>query len=86
MSNASDPVAAKVLSIFAEYLCMDASRLRLEARVYEDLGLESLDMIEIEIKIENEFDVVFLDAEFHKSDRIIDAIEYVREYVNNKAA
>ena len=46
-----------VVHCFAEALCLDDDEVRWEARVIDDLGAESLDLLDIAFRLERTFDI-----------------------------
>lgn len=56
----------KVQNLLAEHLEMDASEIT-EATTFEDLGIDSLDTVEIMMEMEDEFNVEIKPAEVGKS-------------------
>ena len=56
-------VAEKILQIVKNQVGENAAEVKPESRLLEDLGLDSLDSVEIAIEIEDEFEIVIDDAE-----------------------
>lgn len=56
----------KVKELLAEHLEMDASEIT-EETTFEDLGVDSLDTVEIMMEMEDEFDIEIKPAEVGKS-------------------
>ena len=56
----------KVKELLAEHLEMDANEIT-EATTFEDLGIDSLDTVEIMMEMEDEFDIEIKPAEVGKS-------------------
>jgi acyl carrier protein len=52
-----DAIAQKVQAAFVEALGVDEDEVTLEARVFDDLGAESLDLLEIVFLLERGFDI-----------------------------
>ena len=46
----------KVIGVLADHLEMDASEIK-EETTFEDLGIDSLDVVEIMMEMEDEFDI-----------------------------
>ncbi len=56
----------KVKELLAEHMEMDASEIT-ETTTFEDLGLDSLDVVEIMMEMEDEFEIEIKPAEVGKS-------------------
>lgn len=68
----------KILEIIGEQLGIDVQELNTETS-FEELGVDSLDLFQIVIEIEEEFDIQIEDAESIKT--IGDAVKFVEERV-----
>lgn len=68
----------KILKIIGEQLDMGVEELNTETS-FEELGVDSLDLFQIVIEIEEEFDIQMEDTEFIKT--IGDAVKFVEEKV-----
>ena len=53
-----DPIEAKVVQIVAEQLATDPTEITMQSAFIADLGADSLDMVEIAMTIEEEFDMM----------------------------
>lgn len=67
-------IIAKELSVSEDEVTPDASFI-------EDLNADSLDLVELIMALEEEFNVKISDEEADKIKTVRDAIEYVREHV-----
>ncbi|MGB5823764.1 MAG: acyl carrier protein [Proteocatella sp.] len=67
----------KVIEILAEKLDKDASEIQVTSKIKDDLGADSLDMVEIVMEIEEEFDVEVDDADTALIITVQDIIDYV---------
>jgi acyl carrier protein len=72
-------VAEKVKAIIVEQLGVSADEVKPEASFVEDLGADSLDLTELIMAMEEEFDVEIDDEEAQKILKVKDAIEYVEK-------
>lgn len=72
-----DQVTERILAVVRKYPKVDASKVNATAHIQKDLGLDSLDAIELVVNIENEFDVLIPDAEADKVATIADAINFI---------
>jgi len=75
-------VAEKVKHIIAEQLEIESEKITEEAKMTDDLGADSLDMVELMVMLEEEFYIKIPDAEAKK----IITVDEIIEYVNNKLA
>ena len=68
----------KIIKVIAEKLSVDVSDVVMEASMVDDLGADSLDLVELIMSMEEEFDVEIPDEEAEKIVTVKDAIEYVK--------
>ncbi len=69
----------RVTEIIVEQLGVTREDLSPEASFIDDLGADSLDIVELVMAMEEEFDVEIPDEDAEKIQTIGDAIEYVKE-------
>jgi acyl carrier protein len=67
----------KVKKIIAEKLSVDMEEVIPEASFVDDLGADSLDLVELIMSMEEEFDVEISDEDAEKITTVKDAYEYV---------
>ena len=70
-------VAAKVTKIIVDQLGVSAEEVKPEASFVEDLGADSLDLTELIMAMEEEFDIEIADDDAHKILKVQDAISYI---------
>jgi acyl carrier protein len=75
----NDSLEARVGSIIADHLQVSADQVLPEASFVDDLGADSLDLVELVMKLEEEFDVEIPDEDSEKIQTIADAIAYLKE-------
>ena len=68
----------KVAAIIVEQLGVSPEEIEPEASFMDDLGADSLDIVELVMAMEEEFDVEIPDDEASRILRICDAISYIR--------
>ena len=73
-------VEDKVKKIIAEKLSVDLDEVVLEAAFVDDLGADSLDLVELIMSMEEEFDIDISDEDAEKLVTVKDAIEYTRSH------
>jgi acyl carrier protein len=71
-------VEDKVRKIIAEKLSVDLEEVVPEASFVDDLGADSLDLVELIMSMEEEFDTDISDEDAEKILTVQDAIDYVR--------
>jgi len=74
-------VEAKVKEIIASQLGVDQEEVVPEASFVEDLGADSLDLVELIMAMEEEFGIEVPDEEAEKIRTVQDAIDYVQEHI-----
>ena len=71
-------VEDKVKKIIAEKLGVDMSEVIPEASFVDDLGADSLDLVELIMSMEEEFDIDISDDDAEKLVTFKDVIEYIK--------
>jgi acyl carrier protein len=69
--------AAKVKTIVIDHLGVEADKVTEEASFIDDLGADSLDIVELVMAFEEEFGVEIPDDAAEKITTVRDAIEYI---------
>jgi acyl carrier protein len=70
----------KVKEIVVEQLGVEESEVTLEASFIDDLGADSLDIVELIMALEEEFDLEIPDKEAEKIVTVGDAVEYIKAH------
>jgi acyl carrier protein len=70
-------VADQVKNIIADRLSVDASQVTPQASFIDDLGADSLDIVELVMAFEQEFDLEIPDEDAEKITTVEDAIKYI---------
>ncbi len=70
-------VADKVNSIIVEQLGVDADEVKPEASFTDDLGADSLDIVELVMAFEEEFGIEIPDEDAEKIGRVQEAVSYI---------
>jgi len=69
----------KIKQIIVDELGVEESEVTENARFIEDLGADSLDLVQLVMKFEEEFDVEIPDADQEKIQSVRDAYAYVEK-------
>ena len=72
----------KLQGIIADVLNVDASDITMEATFVDDLGADSLDIFQIIMGIEEEFDIEIDNDDAEKIVTVGDAVEQIRTATN----
>lgn len=73
-------IEKRVFALTAEHLGVAADGLSLATKYTEELGADSLDMVELAMAFEEEFGVEMPDDVASKLETIGDAVEYIKEH------
>lgn len=68
----------KVRDITVEQLSVDADEVKMESAFIDDLGADSLDIVELIMGIEEEFDIEIPDEDAEKLTTVGEAMNYVK--------
>lgn len=72
-------VESKMVDIIVEQLSVDKDKVVAGASFVDDLGADSLDLVELIMAMEEEFDVEIPDEEAEKITTVQDAIDFVNK-------
>lgn len=73
-------VADKVNKIIVEQLGVSPDEVKPDASFVEDLGADSLDLTELIMAMEEEFDIEIADDDAQKILKVQDAIDYIENH------
>ena len=71
-------VFEKIKEILAEQLDADPEEMTMDTKIAEDLEADSLDVVELIMSIEEEFEVEIPDEEIENLKTIGDVVEYIQ--------
>ncbi len=78
MKALADELFAKIKSMIADRLNVDEAAVTMEASFKDDLGADSLDLVELVMELEDEFDIEIADEEAEKIATVGDVINYIK--------
>ena len=73
------PVDQKVKDIIVEQLSVNAEQVTPEAKFIEDLGADSLDIVELVVAFEEEFGIEVPDGDAEKLLTVGDVVKYIED-------
>lgn len=72
----------RMREIICEFVDMDPKEITLETNIGKDLGLNSLELVNLAVDIEEEFDVEIPDKEVMGLETVADAIKIIEKYMD----
>ena len=77
----SEEILEKVKGIIVEQLGVADTAVTMEASFIDDLGADSLDIVELVMALEEEFDIEIPDSDAEKVVTVGDVVDYIKENV-----
>ena len=77
----SEEIFEKVKAIIVEQLGVAEASVEMESSFIDDLGADSLDIVELVMALEEEFDMEIPDTDAEKVVTVGDVVEYIKENV-----
>ena len=77
----TEEVFEKVKNIIVEQLGATESSVTMEASFIDDLGADSLDIVELIMALEEEFDTEIPDTDAEKVVTVGDVVDYIKEHI-----
>ena len=71
----------KVQKILAEQLELDADEITMDSNLVEDLGIDSLDFVDIVMSLEDEFDTEFPEEDMAGIKNVGDIVKYIEDKI-----
>lgn len=72
-------VFEKVKGILVDQLDLEEEKVTMEASITEDLGADSLDVVDLVMSLEEEFDVEIPDDQVENIKTVGDIVKYIEE-------
>lgn len=69
----------QIKSILAEQFSIEEDDINMDTSFTEDIGADSLDLVELVMALEQEFDVEIDDEEVEKIKTVGDAVRYIKD-------
>lgn len=76
-----DDVLERVKKIIVDRLGVDEEKITLEASFKDDLGADSLDIVELVMELEDEFEMEISDEDAEKISKVGEAVEYIKSQI-----
>lgn len=75
-----EAVEKKVVEIVSEQLGVSADQITMQTSFVNDLGADSLDIVELVMEFEDEFDINIPDEDAEKIQNVGEAVKYIQEH------
>ena len=79
-----EEILAKLKTIVMDRLSVEENQIKPEASFVEDLGADSLDIVELIMGIEEEFDIEIPDEDAEKLTTVGEATEYIKSKLTSQ--
>ncbi|GAF66107.1 acyl carrier protein [Alkalihalobacillus trypoxylicola] len=73
---------SRVSKIIVDRLGVEESEVKLEASFKDDLGADSLDVVELVMELEDEFELTISDEDAEKISTVADVVNYINNASN----
>lgn len=77
----SEEIYDKIKEIIVEQLGVAETAITPEASFVDDLGADSLDIVELVMALEEEFDIEIPDSDAEKVVTVNDVVEYIKDNI-----
>ncbi len=77
-------VSEKVKKMIVDQLGVNESEVIPEAKFIDDLGADSLDIVELIMALEDEYGIEIPDEDAEKMETVGDAVKYIEEHMTDK--
>ena len=78
-----EEIFEKVTTILKDQLSIDNKEVKLESQLIDDLGADSLDLVEISMALEEEFSIEVPDDQVESIHTVEDVIKFIHNNLDN---
>ncbi len=86
MTTEKPPIEERLKEMIIKQLGKDEKPVTLETSFVNDLKADSLDIVELVMELEDEFDVSIPDEDAEKMQTVGDAVKYINEHTQKNSA
>ena len=73
-------ILERVIQLLAEQMCIDVDSIKPETRIIDDIGADSLDVVEMLMTVEEEWGIIVDDDDMRK----FTTVQSVADYIESK--
>lgn len=77
----NDALQQKLIAVIAKKLSLNTDQIQMSSRFQEDLGADSLDLVELIMAFEEEFSITISDSESEKIQTVGDAFKLLESKI-----
>ena len=77
-------IEATVKEVLAKQLTMDVTKINLDSRLVEDLGVDSFGSVEVAFELEEKFNIKIPDAALYEAKTVKNIVDYISSQVEGK--
>lgn len=81
----TDKTADRIKELLVQHLGVDPQHLTDQTMLEDDLGVDSLDCIEVAMALEEEFEILILDEDMEEVETVQDLVDLVVSEISEKA-
>ncbi|NLA96317.1 MAG: acyl carrier protein [Clostridiaceae bacterium] len=74
-------IMERIRTILADQLSIDEESIEMTSSIIEDLNADSLDIVEMVMSLESEFDMQIMDEEAERIRTVGDAVDFVHAHL-----
>ncbi|NLB51152.1 MAG: acyl carrier protein [Clostridiaceae bacterium] len=74
-------ILARIRTILADQLSIDEESIEMASSIIEDLNADSLDIVEMVMSLESEFDMQIMDEEAERIRSVGDAVDFIHAHL-----
>lgn len=83
MKSTLEEIQVRVVEILTDLISADEGEVKLESKLYADLGIDSMDTLELTMDLEEEYNIFVQDAEIEKWSTVKDITVTINQLLNN---
>ena len=78
---AKQEIMDRIRTILADQLSIDAESIEMTSSIIDDLNADSLDIVEMVMSLESEFDMQIMDEEAERIRTVGDAVDFIHAHL-----